>query len=68
MHDQTYRHEARLGAVRLGRFDAAGESEVAHLEVAVGVEEKVGRLEVAVDHVRRMKSLERAEGLIDEVL
>ena len=40
----------------------------AHLEIAVGVEQQVGRLEVSVDHICRVESLERAEGLVDEVL
>ena len=55
-------HEARLAAVGLGREDAAREAKVAHLEVAVGVEQEVGRLEVAVDDVGRVHGLEGAQG------
>ena len=38
------------------------------LEVAVGVEEEVGGLEVPVDDVGAVHRLERAERLVDEVL
>ena len=45
------RHDV-LGELVVGLFfGAAGEAEVADLEVAVGVEEEVGRLQVAVDDV-----------------
>lgn len=40
----------------------------AHLQVAVGVEQQVGRLQVAVDDVGRVQRLERAERLVDKVL
>ena len=61
-------HEARLRPARLCRLDGPREAKVAHLEVAVRVQEQVRRLEVAVDHVGRVQGLEGAEGLVDEVL
>mmetsp|Transcript_35640 Transcript_35640/g.57417 ORF Transcript_35640/g.57417 Transcript_35640/m.57417 type:complete len:443 (+) Transcript_35640:359-1687(+) len=45
-----------------------GQSEVADLHLAVGVEQNVRRLDVAVQHLSRMHELERLEELIDDVL
>ena len=47
----------------VGGVDAARQPEVGDLEVAVLVDEQVGRLEVAVQHVRRVDVLERAQDL-----
>lgn len=37
----VFGHEARLAAIGLCRHDAAGEAKVAHLEIAIGVEQQV---------------------------
>ena len=37
--------------------------QVSHLEVAVGVEQEVGRFEVPVEYISRVQCLERSEGL-----
>ena len=59
-------HEARLCPGRLGGADGAGEAKVADLEVAVGVEEQVRRLEVAVDDLVRVHVLACADELHHE--
>ena len=64
----VFGHEPSLGARGLRGAHGPREAEVAHLEVAVGVEEQIRGLEIAVDNVRRVQRLERAERLIDEVL
>ena len=46
----------------------AGEAEVADFEVAVGIEEEVGGLEVAMEHMGGVDILEATKGLVDEVL
>ena len=61
-------HEARLAPVRLGRLGRAREAEVADLEVAVGVKEQIGRLEITVNHISRVERLDRAQRLVGEVL
>ena len=64
-------HQPRAGLLAAWarrRARAAREAEVAHLEVAVGVQEEVGGLEVAVDDVRAVHRLERTERLVHEVL
>ncbi len=61
-------HEARLGPRRLRGLNGARKAEVADLEVTIGVEKEVRRLEVAVDDVCRVQRLERAQILIDKVL
>ena len=53
--------------VVLLRVRHARQPEVAHLEVAVAIEQQVGRLEVAVEDVRAVDVLERAEDLVEEV-
>lgn len=65
---RTLRHEAGFSAVGLSSLRRPRESKVTDFEVAVGVEKKVRRLEVAVDDVRRVKGLDRSEGLVREVL
>lgn len=62
------RHEARLLAAGVRRARAAREPEVAHLEITVRVEEQVRGLQIAVDDVRGVHRLQRAERLVDEVL
>mmetsp|Transcript_4013 Transcript_4013/g.8614 ORF Transcript_4013/g.8614 Transcript_4013/m.8614 type:complete len:213 (-) Transcript_4013:606-1244(-) len=42
--------------------------EVADLEVAVLVHEQVARLEIAVEHVRRVHSVDAAQNLVEKVL
>lgn len=49
-------------------FDATCEAEVANLEIAVGIEQEVGRFKVPMDNVGAMDGLERSEGLVDKVL
>jgi len=47
---------------------AARQPKVADLEVAVGVQEQVGRLQVAVQHVRAVHVLQAPQQLVQEVL
>ena len=56
-------------SVLLGVFQKpAGQPEVADLELAVGVDEQVARLQVAVEHVGRVDVLEPTQHLVDEGL
>ena len=64
----VFGHEPRLGARGLGGLDGPRQPEVAHLEIAVGVEEEVRGFEIAVDDVGRVEGFERAEGLVYKVL
>lgn len=61
-------HEARLLAIGVRGARAAREPEVCNLEVAVRVQEQVRRLQIAMDDVRAVHRLERAERLVHEVL
>lgn len=58
-------HEAR---VLIGSEHGASQSEVAHFEVAVGIEQDVARLEVAMNDVGAVHGLERTQSLVGEVL
>ncbi|KAI6751336.1 hypothetical protein HG531_006032 [Fusarium graminearum] len=58
-------HETR---VILLRGSGSRKTEIADLEITVGVEEEVGGLQVSVQHVGRVHRLEGSEGLVDEVL
>ena len=62
------RHDVLGEVLRRAVVDAAGESEVTHLEVAVRVEEQVGGLQVAVQHLGAVDVLHSAKHLVDEVL
>lgn len=68
------RHEALVGRAALllggavGGGVAAREAEVADFELAVGVDEEVAGLEVAVEDVGGVDVFEAAEGLVDEGL
>lgn len=64
----VFRHETRFRPGWLGGLDGSGKTKIAHLEVAIGVEKQIGGLEVTMDDIRRMESLERAQGLVDEIL
>jgi hypothetical protein len=48
--------------------ETARQAEIADLELAVGVDQQVTRLEVTVQHVRRVDVLEPAQDLVDEGL
>lgn len=60
----VFRHEPSLSSIRFCRRDTASESEIADFEVAVCVEEEVGRLQVAVDDICRVESFESAESSV----
>lgn len=66
----TFRHPELLVLGRLARdgLVPSCEAKVADLELAVAVDEQVARLEVAVDHVRRVDVLDAAEELVEEEL
>ena len=61
-------HQPGLLPARVRRARAAREPEVCDLEVAVRVQEQVRRLQIAMDDVRAVHRLERAERLVHEVL
>lgn len=48
--------------------EATGKTEIANLQLAVGIDEQVAGLEIAVQYVGRMDVLEPAENLVDEGL
>jgi hypothetical protein len=47
---------------------AASETEVANLELAIGIDKKVARLEIAVKYIGGVNIFETAECLVDEGL
>jgi hypothetical protein len=55
-----------VGDLRVGCGRGAGEAKVADLQVEVSVDEEVGRLEVAVDHVGGVHEVHAAEELVEE--
>lgn len=59
-------HVARV-LLRVHR-KTTSQSKIADLELAVGVDEQVARLEVAVQHVGRVDVLQTAQDLVDEGL
>ena len=64
----TYGHETRLGAGWFRGLDASGQAKIAHLQVAICIEEEIGWFEIPMDHVRAVEGLERSEGLVHKVL
>ena len=55
--------------VRLGWSEAGAQgTEVANLDLTLGVEENVRRLDVSVQHLPRMHELQRLQELVDDVL
>ena len=62
------RHDVLCQIVEELHLHAARKAEVADGQVAVGVDEQVARLHVAVQHVGRVDVLEAAEDLVHEVL
>jgi hypothetical protein len=48
--------------------EAARQAKIANLELAIGIDEQVARLQVAVQHVGRVDILEAAQDLVDEGL
>lgn len=44
------------------------QAEITDLEIAIGVEEQVGRLEISMENVGRVHGLQGTKGLVDEVL
>lgn len=60
-----FRHEAR---VVVGRGGRASKTEIAHLQIAVGIEQEVGGLQITVQDVGRMHGLESSQCLVDKVL
>lgn len=69
--DYVFRQQQRVAGLAdhlLIAQDASGQTKVTDLEVTVGVDKQIRRLEVAVQHVGRMDVLESAEDLVQKVL
>lgn len=62
------RHQPGLLPLCGRGLDASGQAKVAHFEVTVCVEQKIGRLQIPMDDVRAVNGLERPEDLVYEVL
>jgi hypothetical protein len=58
-------HEARIV---IGRGSRSSETKIADLEIAVGIEKKVGWFEISVEDVGGVHGFGGSESLIDEVL
>jgi hypothetical protein len=63
-----FRHDANLLACGDAGLDASGQSEVANLEIAVGIEKQVGGFQVAMDNVGAVNRFEGAQSLVNEIL
>lgn len=61
----VFGHETRVVLLRSGR---SSETEIANLQVTVGVEKQVGGLQVTVKDVGGVHGFEGTEGLVNEVL
>lgn len=61
-------HETSFGSRWFCRLDRPSETEIANLEVTVGIQQQVGWLEVPMYHIGGVQGLESAQGLVDEVL
>lgn len=61
-------HEAGFGAAWLRGLNRPCETKVTYFEVAICVEEQIGRFQVTVDDICRVKCLECTQGLIYKVL
>lgn len=60
-----FRHEAR---VVVGRGSRAGQTEITHFQITVGVEQQIGGLEITVQDVGGVHGLEGTQCLVDKVL
>lgn len=66
----TLGHEPRLTLLGLdrSRLEPSGQTKVADLQLAVGIDQQVSGLEVPVQHVGRVDVLQTAQRLVDERL
>ena len=66
----TFSHEPRLTLLSLyrSRLKSSCQTEIANLELTIGVNEQVARLEITVQHVSTVDVLETAEDLVNEGL
>lgn len=62
------RHNVLCERVLALDVETAREAEVAHRQVTIRIHKQITGLEVAVQHVRGVDVLERAQNLIEEVL
>mmetsp|Transcript_12513 Transcript_12513/g.31213 ORF Transcript_12513/g.31213 Transcript_12513/m.31213 type:complete len:241 (+) Transcript_12513:871-1593(+) len=63
--DHVLCHDASTATIFV---DRARQAEVGDLQVAIGVEQQVGRLQVSMDHVGRVHVLQPTQDLIDKPL
>jgi len=61
----VFGHEAR---VVFSRCSGASQAKVADLEVTIGIEQKIRRLQITMKDIGRVHGLESSESLIDKVL
>lgn len=48
--------------------ETSGQTKITNLQLAIGVDEQISRLQVSMKHVRRVNILETAQNLVDEGL
>lgn len=64
----THRHKPGLRSTGLSGFHAPSQAEVAHFQVAIGIEQQIRRFEITMDDICAVQSLECPEGLVHEIL
>jgi hypothetical protein len=64
----VFGHQTHLLSSRHARLHAPCQAKIANFEIAVGVEQEVGGLKIAVDDVGAVDRLESAKRLVDKVL
>ena len=64
----VFRHNTNFLACGDAGLDASSQPEVADLEVAVGIEEEVSRLQVTMNNIGTVDGLQGPESLINEIL
>lgn len=62
------RHHTRLFAIWRSHLHASREAKIAHLQIAVGIEEEIGRFEITMNDVRAVNRFESTESLVDKIL
>lgn len=63
-----FSHQTDFFAWRNARFDTTSKPKIANFEIAVGIQEEIGRFQISMDNICGVNGFKSTKSLVDEIL